>query len=94
MYKFTPYDGQRYLLYRDQLSVWFTDATTGHETCGVGRYVDVGLEFPDPAHRYVIDLNKAYNPYCAYSSKYSCAIPRQEDHLSVAVRAGEKIYHH
>jgi hypothetical protein len=94
VYKFTPYDGQRYLLYRDQLSVWFTDATTGRETYGVGRYVDVGLEFPDPAHRYVIDLNKAYNPYCAYSSMYSCAIPREEDHLSVAVRAGEKTYHH
>jgi len=92
-YKFTPYDGQRYLLYRDQLSVWFTDATTGHETYGVGRYVDVGLEFPDRDHRYVIDLNKAYNPYCAYSSMYSCAIPRQEDHLPIAVRAGEKTYH-
>ncbi len=94
VYKFTPYDGQRYLLYRDQLSVWFTDATTGHETYSVGRYVDVGLEFPDRAHRYVIDLNMAYNPYCAYSSMYSCAIPRQEDHLSVAVRAGEMTYHH
>jgi len=93
VYKFTPYDGQRYLLYRDQLSVWFTDATTGHETYSVGRYVDVGLEFRDPAHRYVIDLNKAYNPYCAYSSMYSCAIPREEDRLPVAVRAGEKPYH-
>jgi hypothetical protein len=93
VYKFTHYDGQRYLLYRDQLSVWFTDATTGHESYGVGRYVDVGLEFPERGHRYVIDLNKAYNPYCAYSSMYSCAIPRQEDHLAVAVRAGEKAYH-
>jgi uncharacterized protein (DUF1684 family) len=94
VYKFTPYDGQRYLLYRNQLSVWFTDATTGKETYHVGRYVDVGLEFPDPAHRYTIDLNKAYNPYCAYSSMYSCAIPREEDHLPVAVRAGEMTYHH
>ncbi len=93
-YKFTPYDGQRYLLYRDQLSVWFTDATTGQETYAVGRYVDVGLEFPDPAHPYIIDLNKAYNPYCAYSSMYSCAIPREEDHLPVAVRAGEMTYNH
>jgi uncharacterized protein (DUF1684 family) len=93
VYKFTPYDGQRYLLYRDQLSVWFTDATTGNETYHVGRYVDVGLEFPEPAHPYEIDFNKAYNPYCAYSSMYSCAIPRQEDHLSLPVRAGEKTTH-
>ncbi len=42
VYKFTPYDGQRYLLYRDNLSVWFTDRTTGNETYGVGRYVDLG----------------------------------------------------
>ncbi len=42
VYKFTPYDGQRYLLYRDNLSVWFTDRTTGKETYGVGRYIDVG----------------------------------------------------
>ena len=93
VYKFTPYDGQRYLLYRDYLSVWFTDRTTGHETYPVGRYVDVGMESPDPSHRYTIDLNAAYNPYCAYSGLYSCAIPRTEDHLDVALRVGEKKYH-
>lgn len=93
VYKFTPYDGQRYLLYRDNLSVWFTDRTTGKETYGVGRYVDMGTEMPDPRHRYRIDFNKAYNPYCAYSTMYSCAIPRKEDHLDVAIRAGELTYH-
>jgi uncharacterized protein len=93
VYKFTPYDGQRYLLYRDNLSVWFTDRTTGNETYDVGRYVDVGIEFRDPDHPYLIDLNQAYNPYCAYSSLYSCAVPRKEDHLDVAVRAGERKYH-
>ena len=93
VYKFTPYDGQRYLLYRDNLSVWFTDRTTGKETYGVGRYIDVGTEVPDAGHVYRIDFNKAYNPYCAYSAMYSCAIPRKEDHLDVAVRAGELTYH-
>jgi uncharacterized protein (DUF1684 family) len=93
VYKFTPYDGQRYQLYRDHLSVWFTDLTTGKETYDVGRYVEVGIEFPDRNHAYVIDFNKAYNPYCAYSSLYSCAIPRQEDHIDVAINAGEKKYH-
>ncbi len=93
VYKFTPYDGQRYLLYRDNLSVWFTDRTTGKETYGVGRYIDVGTEAPDASHLYRIDFNKAYNPYCAYSTMYSCAVPRKEDHLDVAVRAGELTYH-
>lgn len=93
VYKFTPYDGQRYLLYRDNLSVWFTDLTTGKETYGVGRYIDVGNEVPDAGHVYEIDFNKAYNPYCAYSAMYSCAVPRKEDHLDLAVHAGELTYH-
>jgi hypothetical protein len=92
-YKFTPYDAGRYALYRNALSVWFTDSTTGRETYGVGRYVEVGDEDPDPSHVYVIDLNKAYNPYCAYSALYSCAVPRQEDYLPLAVRVGEMKYH-
>jgi uncharacterized protein len=93
VYKFTPYDGQRYLLYRDNLSIWFTDRTTGKETYGVGRYIDLGTEVHEPGHMYRIDFNKAYNPYCAYSNLYSCAIPRKEDHLDLAVRAGELTYH-
>jgi uncharacterized protein (DUF1684 family) len=92
VYKFTPYDGQRYLLYRNNLSAWFTDRTTGKETYEVGRYLDVGVEVPDDRHTYEIDFNKAYNPYCAYSTLYSCAIPRMEDTLPVAITAGEKRY--
>ncbi len=93
VYKFTPYDGQRYLLFRNHLSIWFTDRTTGAETYNVGRYVDVGDEDADRAHLYTIDLNMAYNPYCAYSALYSCAIPRKEDHLDLSLRVGEMKYH-
>lgn len=93
VYKFTPYDGERYLLYRDHLSIWFTDRTTGKETYTVGRYVDVGNEHPDRANLYTIDLNMAYNPYCAYSPMYSCAMPREEDRLDLALRVGEMKYH-
>jgi hypothetical protein len=93
VYKFTPYDSKRYAKYRDVLSVWFTDKTTGRETYEVGRYVDAGAEHPDKSHVYTIDLNKAYNPYCAYNDRYSCAIPRKEDHIEIALRAGEMKYH-
>ena len=93
VYKFTPYDTKRYALYKDALSVWFTDETTGKETYGVGRYVDVGNEDADPDHSYIIDFNKAYNPYCAYSNMFSCAVPRKEDHLDIALRVGEMKYH-
>jgi uncharacterized protein (DUF1684 family) len=93
VYKFTPYDKKRYALYKDALSVWFTDKTTGIETYSVGRYVEVGNEDPRPDHAYIIDFNKAYNPYCAYSKLFSCAVPRKEDHLDIALRVGEMKYH-
>jgi hypothetical protein len=92
-YRFTPSDSMRYRLYRNNLSVWFTDETTGKETYGVGRYLDVGDENPDTGHLYSIDFNRAYNPYCAYSPLYSCAVPRKEDHLPLALRVGEMKYH-
>ncbi len=77
----------------EELSVWFTDATTGRETYNVGRYLDVGPEDPDPKHVYLLNFNNAYNPYCAYTPMYSCAIPMKEDHLPFALLAGEKKYH-
>lgn len=73
-------------------SLWFTDRTTNNETYGVGRYLDFELE-PDPEFVYTIDFNLAYNPYCAYSPRYSCAIPSKEDYLDFAVEAGEKKFH-
>ncbi|HUL43545.1 MAG TPA: DUF1684 domain-containing protein [Bacteroidota bacterium] len=74
------------------LSIWFTDQTSGHETYHVGRYVDIGNENPDARYVYFIDLNDAYNPYCAYSALYSCAVPTKDDHLDFPVRAGEMNY--
>lgn len=70
-------------------SLWFTDLTTGKETYEVGRYLDF-FKDEDPDHVYTLDFNHAYNPYCAYSPAYSCPIPRKEDHLDLAVTAGEK----
>ncbi len=73
-------------------TIWFTDKTTGNETYGVGRYLDFDLN-PDTNYVYTIDFNLAYNPYCAYSSLYSCAIPLKDDHLDIAIKAGEKNFH-
>lgn len=86
VYKGTSRRGQEYY------SIWFTDKTTGEETYGVGRYIDFDLD-SDSGHIYTIDFNLAYNPYCAYSSRYSCAIPTKEDYLDIAVEAGEKSFH-
>jgi hypothetical protein len=73
-------------------SIWFTDKTTGGETYGVGRYIDFDLN-PDNNYVYTIDFNLAYNPYCAYSSRYSCAIPTKDDYIDIAITAGEKKFH-
>lgn len=93
VYKYAP-GSPYYQQFKNILSVWFTDETTGLETYGVGRYVDVGEEHPDPNHHYVVDLNQAYNPFCAYSTLYSCAIPSEEDHIPYPIPAGEKNYPH
>jgi hypothetical protein len=69
----------------DSPSVFFRDATTGRETYDVGRYVDLERE----GERYVLDFNRAYNPACGYSPFYNCPIPPPENHLPVAIHAGE-----
>lgn len=69
------------------LFVPFADLTTGKETYPGGRYLDLT---PTATGLYTIDFNRAYNPYCAYNSKYECPYPPPSNRLKVAVRAGEK----
>jgi uncharacterized protein len=77
--------------YADYLFVPFTDATTGDETYGSGRYFD--LRLGDIKNNTVLlDFNKCYNPYCAYTSGYNCPIPPKENRLTVAIKAGEKVF--
>lgn len=73
-------------------SIWFTDKTTNNETYGVGRYLAFEL-VPNIEYVYTIDFNLAFNPYCAYTSAYSCAVPTKEDYIDLAITAGEKKYH-
>lgn len=70
------------------LFVPFMDATTGKDSYGGGRYLD--LEIADSGI-YDLDFNLAYNPSCAYGKAgYNCPIPPAENHLTVAIKAGEK----
>ena len=72
--------------------IWFTDQTTGDSTYEVGRYLNFELS-ANPDHVYTLDFNEAYNPYCAYSPAFGCAIPRDEDFLDLAITVGEKRWH-
>ena len=76
--------------YDGHLFLPFTDLTSGKETYGGGRYIDLTIPQGDTI---VIDFNKAYNPYCAYNHKYSCPIPPPENHIDLEVRAGIKAFH-
>ena len=65
----------------------FKDLTNETETYPAGRYLDI----PDSESDIVtIDFNEAYNPYCTYSPFYSCPLPPFENHLKIAIKAGEK----
>jgi uncharacterized protein len=71
------------------LFIPFRDSTSGHETYAAGRYLDLK---ENTSGIYDLDINRAYNPYCAYNRKFSCPIPPEENTLTVPIRAGEKIY--
>lgn len=75
--------------YFDYLFLPFTDLTNGETTYGGGRYLD--LRIPE-SEEVILDFNKAYNPYCAYSGRYSCPIPPEENNLELEISAGVKNY--
>lgn len=64
----------------------FLDATSGHETYGAGRYLDLEAEEDGSI---VLDFNLAYHPLCVYSPFYSCPLPPSENRLPVRIEAGE-----
>jgi uncharacterized protein len=71
--------------HKNHLFLPFKDLTNGTESYGDGRYLDLSIPEGEPL---VIDFSKAYNPYCAYSSHYSCPIPPKENRLRIPIRAG------
>ncbi|MBX2828402.1 MAG: DUF1684 domain-containing protein [Flavobacteriaceae bacterium] len=87
LYKFTGDYGAEG--YENYLFLPFTDLTSGDGSYGGGRYIEAWIPEGDSI---IIDFNKAYNPYCAYSKDYSCPIPPKENDLLVRVEAGVKDY--
>ena len=72
----------------ERLFVPFLDATSGTETYGAGRYLD--LE-PDDDGTWTLDFNLAYHPSCVYDPRYSCPLTPAENRLPLRVEAGERL---
>lgn len=77
--------------YAEYLFIPFTDATSGIETYGAGRYLECFIN-DIKGNLLQLDFNKAYNPYCAYAVGYNCPVPPRENDLPVAILAGEMNY--
>jgi uncharacterized protein (DUF1684 family) len=88
---FQNMDYKDHPVYGGYLFVPFSDKTNGKESYGAGRYIDI----PVPTgNTILLDFNEAYNPYCAYSDRWSCPLVPLENYLEVNIPAGEKKYNH
>jgi uncharacterized protein (DUF1684 family) len=99
----TPFGGLTLLWalgYGGGLFLPFRDATAGTRTYGAGRYLTDtikgtfgrGLELD--GERVTLDFNYAYNPSCAYNSRWACPLAPFENRLDAPVEAGELAYPH
>ena len=64
-----------------------SDATSGNETYGGGRYIYFDL--PKENGEFKIDFNKLYNPPCAFGEFTTCPLPPRQNRLSLKIEAGE-----
>lgn len=79
--------------HKDDLFIMFNDETNYQTTYAGGRYIDLSVKDITDGGLW-LDLNKSYNPYCAYADGFSCPIPPDENHLHFPVEAGEKMFRH
>ncbi len=81
------------ILRRSSLFIPFKDATSGPETYGAGRHLDFDAARDRTADgKWILDLNRAYNPWCMYSEEYTCPFVPRENCLAMPIRAGEENY--
>ncbi len=72
---------------KEDLFLPFFDLTCGKESYIGGRYIDLKIPKGDTIP---IDFNMSFNPYCAYSHRYSCPKVPLENNLNIEIKAGVK----
>jgi uncharacterized protein len=65
------------------------DATAGKTTYQPGRFLYVEKK-PQPGETFMLDLNRIYNPPCAFSEYTTCPLPPKQNVLKAKIEAGEK----
>ena len=75
---------------KNRLFLPFTDATSGNESYGGGRYMDLMTTDIDEDQTIEINFNNTYNPYCVYNEKYSCPLTPKKNHVDTEITAGIK----
>lgn len=78
--------------YKDYLFLPFTDDTSGDESYGGGRYMDVMTTDENPDGTIILNFNNTYNPYCAYNERYSCPLTPRKNYVDVEIKAGVKSF--
>jgi uncharacterized protein len=76
-------------LHDKTLFVMFADRTNGDGTYGGGRFLRVPLPAGGTTR---VDFNTAYNPPCAFNDFATCPLPPGQNHLTLRVESGEKVY--
>ena len=74
---------------KDDFFIPFTDESSGESSYEGGRYLDFKVS-DIVGNELIIDFNRAYNPYCAFTTGYNCPIPPSENALPVPIAAGEQ----
>jgi len=69
----------------------FRDMTSGKETYGGGRYINIPKD-KLVGDKIEIDFNNAHNFYCAYNESYICPVPPKENLIKAEIKVGEKVY--
>ena len=77
-------------VFEDYLFLPFTDETSGSDSYGGGRYMDVFKSKINTNGTLELNFNNTYNPYCAYNDDYSCPLTPRDNHLSMEILAGVK----
>jgi hypothetical protein len=70
-----------------ELEIYFRDGTAGTGSYPAGRFVSL---LPRADGSYILDFNRARNPFCAYNTVYPCPAPWSGNNLPDAVKAGER----